>query len=232
MSEDNQSAPIEVPEDGCIHDVGMLNLCYAKTKEDLANIKNIYDVGLILVPEHLAGYLGGLSISDVGAVVPVPADGKVNCMTGQVRLSADMLASGDPDTILVIAGQAFITGELKAVGYKEIRLVGQMFAPRSCETAISAKMTQLTGQNFYLPSNARLFHGDESIGKDFLELLDGAVSLVVMGQLTIEPDVTRELLKEKVTDIVLMGNLQGPADLVPLLQVLTSEKMGTISATE
>lgn len=232
MSEDNQTAPVDVPKDGCIHDVGMLNLCYAKTKEDLANIHKIYDVGLVLVPEHLAGCLGGLSISDVGAIVPVPIDGKVNCMTGQVRISADMLASGDPDTILVIAGQAFITGDLQSVGFKEIRIVGQMFAPRSCETAITAKMTQLTGQNFFLPSNAKIFQGDESIGKDYLELLDGQVSFVVMGSLTVEPDVTRELLKEKVTEIVLMGNLNGPADLVPLLQVLTTEKMGTISATE
>lgn len=232
MSEDNQNTPVEVPEDGCIHDVGMLNLCYAKTKEDLANIKKIHDVGLVLVPEHLAGFLGGLNISDVGAVVPVPTDGKVNCMTGQVRLSADMLAAGDPETILVVAGQAFITGDCSTVGYREIRVVGQMFAPRSCEAAISAKMTQLTGQNFFLPSNAKLFQGDESIGKDYLELLDDKVALVVMGSLTIDSGVTRELLKEKVAEIVLMGNLHGPADLVPLLQVLTTEKMGTISATE
>ena len=217
---------------GDIQDVGMLDLRYAKVAEDLARIHSIKDVGLVLVPEHLAGVLAGVSMTDVGAVVPIPQEGKVNCLTGQVRLSAEMLESGDPDTILVIAGQAFIHGEMKGVGYKEIRVFGQLFAPRSAEAAISAKLTQLSGQNFFLPSDARTFMGEESIGKEFLELLDGPTALVVMGSLTIGAEVTRELLKEKISEIVLMGTLKAQPALIPLLQVITKEKMGTITAEE
>ncbi|MEZ4663003.1 MAG: hypothetical protein R2911_36100 [Caldilineaceae bacterium] len=45
----------------------------------------------------------------------------------------------------------------------------------------------------------------------------------------IEPDVTVELLRSKVTEIVLNGILEGPKELVPLLQVLTVEKNGMIN---
>jgi hypothetical protein len=223
---------VQADEQGVISDVGMLDLRYAKVPEDLAHIRAIKDVGLVLVPEHLAGVLAGISISDVGGVVPIPQDGEVKCLIGQSRITGAMLEAGDPEAILVIAGQAFITGEVKSVGYKEIRVFGQLFAPRSGEAAISAKLAQLNGQNFFLPSDARMFMGEETIGKEFLELLDAPTALVVMGSLTFGSDVTRELLKDKITEIVLMGTIRAQAELVALLQVLTKEKMGEITPLE
>jgi len=230
--ETTEPGAVEPDAFGVIHDVGMLDLRYAKVPEDLAHIRAIRDVGLVLVPEHLAGVLAGLSISDVGGVVPIPQDGEVKCLIGQARITGAMLEAGNPEAILVIAGQAFITGDVKRVGYKEIRVFGQLFAPRSGEAAISAKLAQLNGQNFFLPSDARTFMGEETVGKEFLELLEAPIALVVMGSLTFGSDVTRELLRSKVTEIVLMGSIQAPADLVPLVQVLTKEKMGQINALE
>ncbi|MDR3690409.1 MAG: hypothetical protein P4L46_13595 [Fimbriimonas sp.] len=217
---------------GVIKDVGMLDLRYAKTPEDLAHIRKIKDVGVVLVPEHLAGVLSRISMSDIGGVVPIPQDGSANCLTGQIQVSAEMLKAGDPDTILIIVGQAFISGEVTSVGYKEIRVFGQMFAPRSSQEVISCKLTHMTGQNFFLPNNPRIFMGTESIGSEFLSLLDEPCPIVVMGTMTFERDVTKELLREKVSEIVLMGTIEAPSHLVPTLQILTKEKLGTITATE
>ena len=231
--EENAQTTIDATDSqGVIKDVGMLDLRYAKSPEDLAHIRKIVDVGCVLVPEHLAGVLAGISMSDVGSVVPIPVGDNVNCMTGQVRLTGSMLESGDAETILVIVGQAFITGEIKSVGYKELRVHGQLFAPRSGQEVISAKLAQLTGQNFYLPTDARMIMGEESIGAEFLELLDAPTAFVVMGELNFESDVTRELLKAKITEIVLMGEIHAPKALIPLLQVITKEKMGEISVAE
>jgi hypothetical protein len=44
--------------------------------------------------------------------------------------------------------------------------------------------------------------------------------------------VPADLLKEKISQILLAGNLQAPQELLPLVQVLTVEKAGNISAFE
>jgi hypothetical protein len=224
--------PTEATTDPRIKNVGFLDLRYAKTEQDLEGIVSMTDVGMVLVPEHLAGALAKVAMKNVGAVVPIPTDVKVASFTGQVRLSGESLAAGDPETILLVAGQAFITGEVTTVGYKEIRVFGQIFAPREGKAVISAKLTQLSGQNFYLPADARTIMGEQTIGREFLELLPAPTAIVVMGKLTLENDVTRELLQAKVEEIVLMGEIHAPKGLLPMLEVLTKERMGDIVAVE
>ncbi len=215
---------------GHIEDVGFLDLRYARTEEDLAHIKSLEDVGLVLIPEHLAGYFARVRMEDVGVVVPVPQDCKVNCMTGQVRLTGEALAAGDANTILLIAGQAFVSGEVTSVGYKEIRVYGQFFAPRESKSVVSAKITQLSGQNFFLPAEARMVMGKQEINREFLELLPEPSAFVIMGEVTFNGDVSRELLQSKIPEIVLMGKIVAPKQLQPLLEVITKEKMGEIVA--
>jgi len=168
----------------------------------------------------------------VGGLVPVPADGKVNCLTGQTQLTGEALEGGDPDTTLILVGQTFISTPVRQVGYKDIRIVGQLFATRGSEGALSAKISNMTGQNFFLPPDPRIFMGQETIGAEFLELLPKPTAIVIMGELTVEADVPRDLLMSKVEEIVLMGKINAPANLVPALQVLTKVKMGEIKTID
>ncbi len=216
---------------GHIEDVGMLDLRWAKTAEDLSNIISMEDVGVVLVPEQLAGVLGRISMEDVGAIVPIPP-GDVNVLSGQVKLTGEMLAGGNPEAILILVGQTHISSVAQSVGYKELRVYGQLFALRGSEAAISAKLTQFSGQVFYLPANARNLMGKTTISQEFLDLLPEPCPFIVLGNLTIEPDVTVEMLKAKVPEIVLMGNITAPKALLPLLQVLTPEMMGEIRERE
>jgi hypothetical protein len=215
---------------GHIHDLGLLDLRFAKTPEDLSHITRISDVGMVLISESMAPALMKIPINDVGTVVHIPDGVQVNCLTGQTRISGEALASGDPASILFIAGQFFVTSPITSIGYKEVRVAGQLFAPRGSEAALTAKLTQLTGQILYLPDNPRLVMGEESFGKAFLELLPEPTSMVIMGQVTFDDDVTVELVRSKLTEIVLMGQIHAPAALLPILQVITKEKMGQISA--
>jgi RNA polymerase sigma-70 factor (ECF subfamily) len=50
--------------------------------------------------------------------------------------------------------------------------------------------------------------------------------------LTIEDDVTVDLLRAKVPEIVLVGKIIAPKALIPMLQVLTTEKIGAIMTPE
>jgi hypothetical protein len=230
MADENESAKQDgsAPRAGHIEDVGMLDLRWAKTAEDIGNIVSMEDVGVVLIPEHLAGALGRVSMEDVGAIIPIPPGDNVNVMSGQVKLTGEMLAGGNPEAILVLVGQAHITTAVQSVGYKELRIYGQLYAPRGSEAAISGKLTQFSGQVFYLPANARTFNGNTTIGQAFLDLLPEPAALVVMGNLDFEADVTVEAVKAKIPEIVLMGNINAPKALIPLLQVLTREKMGEI----
>lgn len=226
----NEPEQDAMPPKGHLQKMGMLDLRSAKTPEDLNGITGISQVGCILVPEHLATVLAQIPMKEVGSIVPVPEGENIKTQVGQIRLNGEALAGGNPEDILFIVGQTFITTPVTSVGYKEVWIHGQLFAIRGSEGVLGAKLTRMNGQNFYLPAGARTIMGEETIGREFLELLPEPAVLVIMGQLTFEDDVTVDLLKAKVPEIVLMGQIKAPAALVPLVQVLTVEKMGEIKA--
>ena len=230
------SVPETSPEtslpNGHIKDMGILNLLSAKTAEDLKGITSISGVGVILIPEHLAIEVTTLPMHGVGTVAAIPVGDNINLHVGQFSLPGEALAAGDPEKILVLVGQIFITSVVQSVGYEGIHAVGQIFATRGSESALLAKLIHSNGQVFYLPSNPRTVMGDESIGAEFLELLPEPTPFVIMGSLTIEKEVSVELLKSKISEIVLMGQLRVPKTLLALAQVLTKDKMGEIETYE
>jgi hypothetical protein len=225
MAEGNEGTPHK----GHIHDIGMLDLRSAKTMDDLSGITQISDVGLVLVPEHLmAAFIGKVAISDVGGMIPVPEGGNIQVMTGEIRITGEMLAGGNPDNVLILVGDVIITTPISAIGYKELRVFGQLTAPRGSETALASKMGQLSGDCFYYPANARTLTGNTTLGREFLEYLPELTALVVRGELNIENEVTVEQFRAKVTEVVLFGTIHAPKALVPLLNFLTQEKRGEI----
>jgi hypothetical protein len=229
MSEENGSKN----RAGHIEDVGMLDLRWAKSAEDLSAIVSIEDVGVVLVPELLAGALARVSLEDVGLIVPIPPGENVHVMSGEVRLTAEMLAGGNPSAILVLVGQVTIANVVQSIGYQELRVYGQLYAPRGSESTIASKLTQFSGKVFYLPANARHLTGNNTIGQAYLELLPEPSALVVTGDLIFDADVTMETLRAKVPEIALLGGaITAPKALLPLLQILTQEKNGDIRERE
>lgn len=217
---------------GEIHDMGVLDLRYATSPEDLKGITAIHDVGVVILSESAASALASIQLSDVGSVVTLPSGVDVNCMTGQIKLSGAMLENGDPDTILFLVGQTMIQGEIKSVGYKEIRAVGQLLVPRSGMAAFSAKLKNMTGQILYVADKYRLVMGEETFDEEFLEMLPEPTAFVVMGSLSFSDGVTKELLQTKATEFVLMGSIRAPKHLASILNVLTVEKFGHIETIE
>ena len=217
-----------------IQNVALLDLTGMKSPDDLAGIRGIRDVAIILVPESLQARLASIPIEDVAAIVPVPEGGNVKVQTGQVKLSGEALANtgGGPDDVLILSGQTTITTPVHAVGYKQLIVVGQMFAPKGSESALGSGVTRLTGQIFYFSEQARLINGEERFSREFFELLDAPISIFLNGSLRIEPGVTADLLKAKVSEIALNGEIVAPKALIPMLQILTIEKNGVIRALE
>jgi len=81
-------------------------------------------------------------------------------------------------------------------------------------------------------NEARVIYDDIRISPDFFELLDRPISLVLFGDVRIDSGATADMLRRKVTDIVLFGDVTAPPELVPVLQVLTTDVFGTIRADD
>ena len=152
--------------------------------------------------------------------------------SGQVRLSGALLANpaGQPDDILLVAGQVVVTGEVATIGYRQVIVAGQLAAPAAGRDVIESRV-QVQGQaGWYRGDEARVFYDDVTLGPDFFRLLDGPVSLVVFGDLTISGGVTESMVREKVSGITLFSDAEVPAGLVGVVQVLAVDAFGVIRA--
>ena len=197
--------------------------------------RRISVVGSVLAPRGSEQALGPV-LDGVGNVIYYrQSEGQdVKVLTGQVKLSGAMLANpaGQPDDILLAAGQVVVTGSPASVGYAQMIITGQLIAPEASREVLEPRV-QVHGQSvWYCSDTPRIIFEDMHVGADFFRLLDHPVSLVLLGDLSIAPDVTKTLVQQKVADIILLGDITAPADLVPVLQVLATDAFGTIRASD
>ncbi|WP_219834042.1 hypothetical protein [Paenibacillus sp. R14(2021)] len=226
----------EVQETGTvIENVGVLELIEIKP-EALEAVTLIQNVGLILVTESLSGALLSIPQRNVGMTITLPStEGKVKMVTGQVTVSGDLFANrqGSPQDILVISGQIVLTSMIEQVGFKEVIVVGQLIAPKKAENDLAAAVTRLVGQiAYYSAETPRLFIGEDTFSKAFFDFIDDKLAMVLIGSFELDADVDAATLKQKVSEIVLIGDLKAPKELVPLLQYLAVTKLGSISAKD
>ena len=222
------SAPIR----GRIQNMGVLNLLSAKSAADFEGITKIENVGCVMVPESLAAAAARIPMENVGVVASVPDGGKVSLICGQATFTGEALAEGDSETLLVVAGQLFITTPVFKVGYRGLHIMGQILAPRGSEGSLAAAITHLSGQARYFPVGARMFTGEHTISREFLEFIDTPIPLMITGEVEFTADVTVDLLRAKVSEIALTGEIKAPRALIPLLQFLAVENTGEIDATD
>jgi hypothetical protein len=196
--------------------------------------KRMAVIGSVLAPRGSEPALGPALAGGVGSVSYYRyAEGQdIRLLTGQVKLSGAMLANpaGQPDDILVAVGQVVVSGPVTTVGYAQVIVVGQFMASEASRDVLEPRMQMLGQVAWYRSDDPRMIFEDTRFGPDFFRLLDNPVSLLVLGDLSIAPDVTESMVREKVTDIVLFGDVTAPAELVGLLQVLVTDAYGTIRA--
>ncbi len=197
--------------------------------------RQISVVGLVLAPRGSEAALGPALAGGVGGVSYyryVPGQ-DVTVLTGQSKVSGASLAnpSGQPDDLLIAAGQLVITGRISAVGYRQVLVAGQLIAPAAGREMLEPRL-QVQGQVLWSRSDdPRVILEDIEVGPDFFRLLEHPTSLVLLGDLTIAPGVTEDMVLAKITDIALAGDVTAPAELVAVLQVLATDALGEIRAS-
>jgi hypothetical protein len=197
--------------------------------------RRVIVMGLVLAPQGSESALGAGLTRVTGAVDFYPfAEGQqVKVSTGQLRASGASLANpgGGPDDVLVVAGQLIVSGPVTKVGYRRVVVAGQVLAPEESQAVLGPVVT-VKGQLAWYSGQPRFFLGAERFGRAFFELIDRPLTLALVGRFEIDADVPAGLLREKVVDITLIGKLVAPKELVGVLQLLTTEKVGTITAVE
>jgi hypothetical protein len=197
--------------------------------------RRVMVTGAVIAPEGSeAALLAGLTRVTGRVGYYRYAEGqRLRVMQGETRLSGEALSDPGPNAedALIVAGQLIVTSPVERVGYRQVTVVGQLIAPRESEPVLATAIETI-GQVVWYTGTPRIFTGKDRFASGFFELLDGPTSLVLIGKFEIEPDVPPELLRQKVAGIALCGMLTGPRALVPMLQLLTTEKQGTISALE
>ncbi|GAB2621818.1 hypothetical protein Aab01nite_77240 [Paractinoplanes abujensis] len=158
----------------------------------------------------------------------------VKMLSGQVRLTGAALANpaGEATDILIVAGQIIITGEVGSVGYGQIFAAGQIIAPEAAQAELETRMEAQGQLIWYRSGDPRVFYDDTELGPDYFRLLDHPVSLIVLGDLTLGAGVTPGLLRESVTDMVVLGDVHAPSAAVPAVQVLATDLYGEIRVAD
>lgn len=214
--------------------VGLLDLTGVHSLDDLVTMGHIRAVGTALVPEAFLARFTTLPIGGVGDLVPVPTPvgGSVKVRKGQIQMSGEALAmgTGNPADILVVNGRLLVTSPAEAVGYQQLIVVGQLLAPASSRRVLEAALSCLIGEGLYFREPFLLFTADTHFDRAFFDFLEEPVTLVLLGNTSLESDVTVDLLRAKVAEITLVGTLTAPKNLVPLLQLLATTNVGTIEA--
>jgi len=197
--------------------------------------RQVIVIGLVLAPHGSEAALGAGLTRVTGSVDYYPyAEGQeVKVSTGQLRAGGEVLANptGGPDDVLVVAGQLIVTGPVVKVGYRRVVVAGQVLAPRDSQAVLGPVMI-VKGQLVWYTGEPRFFLGKERFGRSFFELVDQPLTLALVGSFQIDPDVPAALLREKVQEITLLGKLIAPSQLVGVLQLLTTEKVGEITVAE
>lgn len=198
--------------------------------------RQITVVGLALAPRGSEAALGRVLGGGAGSVgyyrYTEGQDFKV--LSGQVKLSGAMLANpaGEAGDVLIAAGQVIVTGPVTTVGYSQVIIAGQLIAPEASREMLEPRL-QITGQAaWYGGDLPRIILEDIRVGPDFFRLLDHPVSLVLLGDMTVAPGVSEDMVREKITEIILLGDITAPPELVPVFQVLTTEAFGDIRAAD
>jgi hypothetical protein len=193
-------------------------------------------VGQVLAPRGSEAVLGRVLGGGAGSVsyyrYTEGQDFKV--LSGQVKLSGAMLANpaGEAGDILIAAGQVIVTGPVTTVGYAQVIVAGQFIAPEASRELLEPRI-QVTGQAvWYRGDIPRIILEDLRVGPDFFRLLDHPISLVLLGDMTVAPGVSEDMVREKITEIIALGDITAPAELVPVFQVLTTEAFGDIRAAD
>jgi hypothetical protein len=196
--------------------------------------RDVVVLGQIVAPTGSEAGLGRSLRRLTGQVVyyPVPEGARVQVRNGGV-MGGEALANpgGEPRDVLLVTGTAVLTGPVETIGYQQVVVLGNALVPRGAEATITGRVQTQAGRVIAYDAPPRVFDGKHSLSAAYFEFLDAPITLVVDGKCSMEDDVTPELIRQKVSGLVLDGKLVAPRRVIPALQVVALVLDGKLVAS-
>lgn len=215
------------------HVLVVLGALIITTPVTTVGFDQIMVIGPVFAPQGSEGSLQRALSVVHGPLAYYPGSEQTKFHIGDLQIIGAALANptAKPGMTLMVAGNLVITSAVEKLGYEQLHVVGNVFAPKASEVVLNTHITA-TGNILWYDSPPRFFSGIDEFSAEFLEELPQPITMILHGNFEFKPNVTVELLRTKVTAIILHGILDAPQALVPLLQVLTTQKTGIINAID
>jgi hypothetical protein len=194
-----------------VSDQPVLDFSHLTAPEQLAAIRRIEDVSLVIVPESLAAAYTAIPSTDVASVVYVPDGAKVRVHTGVLETSGDGL--GAAEDVLVVTGMLIITSPVTGPVPQQICVTGSVFAPRGSQATLGPALAGGTGAVSYFTfvdgQDTQVLMGQSTVTSAMLanSLSEGDDVLIAAGQVVITGDVAIVRYRQ----LLVAGQLAAPA---------------------
>jgi beta-lactamase regulating signal transducer with metallopeptidase domain len=216
-----------------IQDVPVLDLRGVPASQ-VARIRLIKDVGVVLLDERNRGALSGASLEDVGATVVAGPEARV-MVEPVLEFSRAALEAMLPAQKLILVGivvfKPDVLPALVRQKFASLNVTGVLLATAGVRGALLGTM-QVTGISATLPDDAGpVAHsiGHNQITAGYLSRLPDRSVYVNVGAVEIAPDVSEQLLAQKIAAYVNVGATIGPNPLLDRLKSISIANVGTFA---
>lgn len=190
-----------------IKNIGAVDLRFAN-EETLKNISQITNTGIVIYSNRVKNLMSDIAISNTGMVEEVPEDYKLE--VGNLDINRMMLESLDSPlkcvTLGVITIDHDVTPELVQDKIQGIFNIGVINAPKELMGYVKSKVIKNIGLIRETSKDRVSIQGSKEITNNYLNSLKDAVSLEIMGSVSMLEDIDIDLFSRKIKEISLMGS--------------------------
>lgn len=215
------------------------------TKVQEIGYKEVWVTGQIFVPHGSEDAISKKFTKLTGQVLYYPEGTRMVMMGNETwdRAFIELLPEQTPYTIMMgnVVIEDDVTIELLKSKISTITLaMGNIEARKELLPVVKlltvennmGNITEKDSEDSANDKSTRVVETKETWSQSFIELLPEQTSYVIEGEVIVEDDIDVDLLKSKISNIVLEGKIKAPKRLIPVLQLLTTVCEGEIIERE
>ncbi len=220
-----------LPPGRVMHHVGLLDLRSAPA-EQIAMVKEIHTVDVLLLAEETRAYLQPAQMHHVGSILVAAPEERV-LVTPQLELSRAGIEGLPGGQKLLVMGNVFfqpdVPAGLVAEKFESLRVFGVLIACAGVHGVLVGKTQMLNGLTLALPDetgDVRRILGETRMTPEYLSALPEGTTLINQGKLHLESSIPSALLEAKIRAYYNVGETLGSDMHLALLQARCRVNLG------
>lgn len=198
--------------------------------EEMGNIEQVENVRTVVLNSTNAEAFMRVPRVDVRSHLIIKEDEILKI--GQIEFNDDFLNTLEDNTRLVVLGHIFVEGLTPELFFRKIpgmRMYGQVLYsnPKSVGIVLS-RLERLQGQLLQMAPDSTRWIGARCLDRPLLESISGR-SIVSIGELTLDPQITFDDLTAHVKSMVQIGELKGKEETISAFLSICNRRLGPYS---